>query len=81
MIYDEDFQYEKLTEEEALEKLNHQEFVTAQEMKDILFSLCDAVNDRAQELPERILGTYSYYEGMFRGMDIALKLLYKLKCT
>ena len=71
--------YEKLTEEEALEKLNHQESITKEEANDILFSLCDAVKDRIKDLPERILGTYSYYEGIFKGMDIAIKMLSKLK--
>lgn len=74
-IYDE---YEKMTEEEALEKLNHQESITKEEARNILYSLCDAVNDRATKLPEKILGTYSYYQGEFNGMDIAIRLLSKL---
>lgn len=71
--------YEKLTEEQALEKLNNQELLTVKEVNDILYSLCDAVNDRVAKLPEKILGTYSYYEGEFNGMDIAIRLLSKMK--
>ena len=71
--------YERLTEEQALEKFNSQEYLTIKEVKDILYSLCDAVNDHAAKLPEKILGSYSYYEGEFNGMDIAIRLLSKLK--
>lgn len=73
--------YEKLTEEQALEKLNSQDSLIIKEANDILYSLCDAVNDRAANLPEKILGAYSYYEGEFNGLDIAIRLLNKLNNT
>ena len=69
----------KLTEEQALEKLNFQELFTTEEAKDILYSLRESVSDRAINLPKKILGEYSYYEGEFNGMNIAIKLLEKLK--
>ena len=72
-------EYKKLTEEEALEKLNHQESITKEEARDILFSLCDAVKERAENLPERVVSSWDYYKGEFNGMDVAIRLLSKLK--
>lgn len=72
-------EYKKLTEEEALEKVNHQESITKEEAKDILFSLCDAVKERAEKLPDRVVSSWDYYKGEFNGMNVAIKLLSKLK--
>lgn len=72
-------EYKKLTEEEALEKLNHQESITKEEARDILFSLCDAVKERAENLPEHVVSSWEYYKGEFNGMDVGIRLLSKLK--
>ncbi len=72
-------EYKKLTEEEALEKLNNQESITKEEARDILFSLCDAVKERAENLPERVVSSWDYYKGEFNGMDVAIRLFSKLK--
>lgn len=72
-------EYKKLTEEEALEKLNHQESISKEEARDILFSLCDAVKEHAENLPKRVVSSWDYYKGEFNGMNVAIKLLSKLK--
>ena len=71
--------YGTLTEEQALSLLNDSKSVTKAQMEDILYSLEDATNDYVMDLEERIIGTYSYYEGLFKGLEIALKLLNKLE--
>lgn len=71
--------YGTLTEEQALSLLNDSKSVTKAQMEDILYSLEDATNDYVVDLEERIIGTYSYYEGLFKGLEIALKLLNKLE--
>ena len=73
-----DVEYDEMTEEEALKKLNSQESVTPKESMDILMSLCNSVDKRAGELPEKILGSYSYYEGQLNGLLIAIKLFTRL---
>ena len=71
--------YGTLTEEQALTLVNSPESITKSQMEDILLSLGDATNDYVIDLNERIIGAYSYYEGLFKGMDIALRLLNKLE--
>ena len=71
--------YGTLTEEQALSLLNDSKSVTKAQMEDILYSLEDATNDYVVDLEERIIGTYSYYEGLFKGLEITLKLLNKLE--
>jgi len=73
-----DVEYDELTEEQALQKLNSQESVTPKESMDILMSLCNSVDNRAGELPEKVLGTYSYYEGQLNGLLMAIKLFTRL---
>ena len=73
-----DVKHDEMTEEEALKKLNSQEPVTPKETMDILMSICNSVDKRAGELPERILGAYSYYEGQLNGLLIAIKLFTRL---
>lgn len=71
--------YGTLTEDQALSLLNDSKSVTKAQMEDILYSLEDATNDYVVDLEERIIGSYSYYEGLFKGLEIALKLLNKLE--
>ena len=71
--------YGTLTEEKALNLVNSTESITKSQMEDILLSLGDATNDYVMDLDERVIGSYSYYEGLFKGMDIALRLLNKLE--
>lgn len=68
-------EYDKMTEEQALKKVNGSDPVTLKEAMDILNSLCDAANERAMNLPEPTLGSFSFYDGMSKGFIIATKLL------
>lgn len=71
--------YGTLTEEQALSLLNDSKSVTKAQMEDILYSLEDATTDYVADLEECTIGSYSYYEGLFKGLEIALKLLNKLE--
>lgn len=71
--------YGTLTEEQALALVNSPEPITKAQMEDILLSLGDVTNDYIMDLNDRVIGAYSYYEGLFKGMDIALQLLNKLE--
>lgn len=73
-----DVEYDEMTEEQALQKLNSQEPVTPKETMDILMSICNSVDKRAGDLQEKILGTYSYYEGQLNGLLMAIKLFTRL---
>lgn len=73
-----DVEYDEMTEEQALKKLNSQDPVTPKETMDILMSICNAVDKRAGILPERIIGEYSYYEGQLNGLLMAIKLFTRL---
>lgn len=73
-----DVEYDEMTEEQALQKLNDQEPVTPKETIDVLMSLCNSVDKRAGELPERVLGGYSYYEGQLNGLLMAIKIFTRL---
>jgi len=77
----EDFisKYGKLTEEQALNKVNNEDTITLEELKDILVSLGYAAVDRANNLPKKVIGSYSYYEGQINAIRIMIKLLMKLK--
>lgn len=46
-------EYDKMTEERALKKVNGNDPVTLKEAMDILNSLCDAADERAMNLPEK----------------------------
>ena len=73
-----DVEYDEMTEEHALQKLNSQEPVTPKETVDILMSICNSVDKRAGDLPEKIIGAYSYYEGQLNGLLMAIKLFTRL---
>ena len=73
-----DVEYDEMTEEQALQKLNSQEPVTPKETVDILMSICNSVDKRAGDLPEKIIGAYSYYEGQLNGLLMAIKLFTRL---
>lgn len=73
-----DVEYDEMTEEQALQKINSQEPVTPKETMDILMSICNSVDKRAGDLSEKILGAYSYYEGQLNGLLMAIKLFTRL---
>lgn len=73
-----DVEYNEMTEEQALQKLNSQEPITSKETMDILMSICNSVDERAGKLPEKILGEYSYYEGQLNGLLMSIKLFTRL---
>ena len=70
--------YEKLTVEQALERVNKWDSLTLKEAKAALIALYDGVVDKANALPKKIIGSYSYYEGELNGIALAFKLLNKL---
>lgn len=66
-------------EYDALDVLNNCDSVTINEACKVLSSLCLSVDDKSKALSEKVIGTFSYYEGLRNGMLIGLKLLNKMK--
>lgn len=71
-------EYDEMTEEQALQKLNSQEPVTPKETMDILMSLCNSADKRAGGLQNQIIGSWSYYEGLLNGLLMGVKLITRL---
>lgn len=70
-----------MTEREALELVNDKYLtkLSLDTIDEAIHSLAVAAADRGDNLEEKVLGEYSYYEGQVNAFIIAKKLLEKLE--
>lgn len=70
-----------MTEAEALEIVNDKDLtgLSLDTVDEVIHTLAVSAANKGDSLEEKVIGTYSYYEGLVKAFIIAKKLIEKLE--